>query len=45
MKIIYMHETLVMMQDLATDKNDFMQFIKSGEFKRLEDRPYLVITN
>jgi hypothetical protein len=44
MKIIYMNDTLVLMQDNAKEQSEFMKFIASGELKDFKEKPYLVIT-
>ena len=44
MKIIFMNDTLCIMQDLAEDNENFNKFIATGELKVFKEKPYLLIT-
>lgn len=44
MKIIYMNDTLCLMQDAAKDNEKFNEFIATGKLKVFNEKPYLLIT-
>ena len=45
MKIIYINDTLCLMQDKAKDLDEFDAWVLSGQLKTFDQKPYLVITD
>jgi len=45
MKVIYMNDTLCLMQANAKNQDEFDAWVLSGELKTFDQKPYLVITD
>lgn len=45
MKVIYMNDTLCLMQANAENSQQLDELVLSGELKTFDEKPYLVTTN